>query len=106
MRTTRADRAAQTPVGQCRTGQWLGIVEQGIVAVDDELDPVVRVVVDQVWHDGCEVVTVLLGRDADEEVEATVDRALGERVAARPHTPEVLTLRGDQPTYPVLLGVE
>lgn len=103
---TRADREARTPVGPCHPGQWLGILQQGIVAVDDELGPVVRAVVDQVWHDTCEVVTVLLGRDADEQVEACVERALKDKVAGGPHTPEVLTLRGDQPTYPVLLGVE
>lgn len=102
---TRADRAAQTPVGPCRPGQWLGILEQGIVAVDDELGPVLTVVVDQVWHEDCEVVTVLLGLEADDHVEATVDRALAER-AAGAQAPEILTLRGDQPTYPVLLGVE
>ena len=35
---TRADRPAQTPVGACRPGQWLGILEHGIVAVDDDLE--------------------------------------------------------------------
>ncbi len=103
---TRADRPAQTPVGACRPGQWLGILEHGIVAVDDDLDVVADTVLEGIWAQGCEVVTVLLGQDADERVSALVAGAVGRRAATCTDRPEIVTLRGDQPTYPVLLGVE
>lgn len=99
---TRADRPADTPVGPCRPGQWLGIVEDQIVAVADEAGPAAARVLDQLSLPGCEVLTVLLGRDADDDLAAVVDAA----AAAAPHTPEVVSLRGDQPTYAVLLGAE
>lgn len=99
---TRADRAAETPVGACRPGQWLGIVEERIVVVADDLPRAAATVVDRLCGPGCEVVTVLLGEDADPAVAGVVEDAAG----AAPHTPEVVTLRGDQPTYAVLLGAE
>ncbi len=107
---TRAERSAQTPVGPCAQGQWLGILgTERIVAVDDEVLPVARALVDLLWGPDIEVVTVLLGEAADDGVEAAVTRALRDRTAAqeeRGDQVEVVTLRGDQPTYPVLLGVE
>ncbi|QFG68995.1 DAK2 domain-containing protein [Ornithinimicrobium pratense] len=107
---TRAERAAQTPVGPCAQGQWLGILgRERIVAVDDAVLPVARALVDLLWRDDVEVVTVLLGAAADDDASAAVAQAVQDRTAAlgeRGEQIEVVTLRGDQPTYPVLLGVE
>lgn len=103
---TRADRPAQTPAGPCRPGQWLGILEHGIVAVDDDLAPVADAVLERIWQEACEVVTVLLGQEADEEIERLVGEAVVRRVPTSGDAPEVVRLRGDQPTYAVLLGVE
>lgn len=104
---TTAERAVQTPVGPCTPGQWLGIVEDRIVAVDDELAPVAGMVADRLLADGAEIVTVLLGHDADDRVAAVVAEAVSGRGGdGALHTPEIQTVRGDQPTYPVLLGVE
>ena len=68
----------------------------------DDLPRAAATVVDRLCGPGCEVVTVLLGEDADPAVAGVVEDAAG----AAPHTPEVVTLRGDQPTYAVLLGAE
>ena len=107
---TRAERPAQTPAGPCTAGQWLGILgRERIVAVDDDVAPVARALVDLLWTDDVEVVTVLLGESADAGAGVAVAQALAERAAARGsrgEEVEVVTLRGDQPTYPVLLGVE
>ena len=107
---TRADRPAQTPVGPCEKGQWLGILgRERIVAVDDDVSPVAHALVDLLWHDDVEVVTVLLGETADEGAGAAVAQAVQARTVAlgdRGQEVEVMTLRGGQPTYPVLLGVE
>lgn len=101
---TRAERAADTPVGRCRAGQWLGIVDHEIVAVADTVRPAARAVLETLWHPGAEVVTVLAGQDATAEVRAEVAAVLDQVLAGRPV--EVTTWDGGQPTYPVLLGVE
>ncbi|WP_022926142.1 DAK2 domain-containing protein [Serinicoccus marinus] len=101
---TRADRAAETPVGPCRPGQWLGIVDHAIVAVEDDLEPAARWVLDTIWHDGVELLTALLGEDADDEVRDVMAQALADRCAGSEVEQSVLD--GGQPTYTVLLGVE
>ncbi|MFK5583635.1 DAK2 domain-containing protein [Serinicoccus sp. LYQ131] len=101
---TRAERAADTPVGRCRAGQWLGIVDHEIVAVADTVRPAARAVLETIWHPGAEVVTVLEGQDATAEVRAEVAAVLDQVLAGQPV--EVTTWDGGQPTYPVLLGVE
>lgn len=101
---TRADRPADTPVGPCRPGQWLGIVDHGIVAVEDDLAPAARVVLDTVWHDGVELVTVLLGEGCDAQVRGELDAQLGGRIQG--NDVELTVVDGGQPTYTVLLGVE
>ncbi len=99
---TRADRPAETPAGPVRPGQWIGIVDQAIVAVDDELAPVATTVLDLLWHDAAEVLTVLCGAAAEE---GTLDDVLGDLLAEHPGA-EVVTIEGGQPAYPYLLGVE
>ncbi len=99
---TRAERAAETPVGPVAPGQWIGIVDHAIVAVDDRLAPVASRVLDLLWHDGAEVVTVLRGHDARDDELAGVLEELARR---RPGV-EVEQVEGGQPTYPYLLGVE
>ncbi|GAA5157820.1 DAK2 domain-containing protein [Ornithinimicrobium tianjinense] len=99
---TRAERDAETPVGHCRTGQWLGIVDGDIVAVGDDLEPVAAVVLDGLWHEAAEVLTVLTGARAEPGGLATL---LAE-VETRHTGAEIVVIDGGQPTYPYLLGVE
>lgn len=103
---TRADRAVATPVGPCRPGQWLGIVDHAIVAVDDDFPPAVSAMLDAIWHPGAELVTVLLGEDATDEVAAPLAELLDAKVVASGADAEISVVRGGQPTYPVLVGVE
>lgn len=99
---TRADRDAETRVGPCRADQWLGIVDGAIVALDDEVAPVARVVTDLLCREGAEVLTVLTGQAARPE---EIDPVLREFEARHPGI-EVVRIDGGQPTYPYLLGVE
>lgn len=101
---TRAERAVDTPVGRCRQGQWLGIVDHAIVAVSDDLAPVAERVLEAIWQPEVELVTVLLGADASEQVQQDVARVLDARTAGG--GVEVTSLVGGQPTYSVLVGVE
>ena len=106
---TTAERAAETPAGPVRPGQWLGIVDHTIVAVDDELGPVAGRVLDLLWHDEAEVLTVLAGRSPDGDERPVGGDALEDALAEllRQHpAAEVVRIEGGQPTYPYLLGVE
>lgn len=99
---TQAERIADTPVGAVGVGQWIGIVDHAIVAVDDDVAPVAERVLELLWHDAAEVVTVLTGRGARPgELDAVVE----DMVRRRPGV-EVSWIEGGQPTYPYLLGVE
>ncbi|GGK62741.1 DAK2 domain-containing protein [Ornithinimicrobium pekingense] len=99
---TRAERPAETAAGPVAPGQWIGIVGQDVVAVDDDLDPVAARVLDLLWHDGAEVLTVLSGTRAQE---GALDAVLQDLLSRHPGT-EVTRIEGGQPTYPYLLGVE
>lgn len=102
---TRAERSAETAVGPCRPGQWLGILDEDIIRVDDDLAPAARAVLERLLttdDGGAEVLTIVRGKDARPEELASV---LAETVQR--HTGiEVLELDGGQPTYPYLLGAE
>lgn len=105
---SKADRDADTPAGRCRQGQWLGIIDQHIVAVADELAPVGRAVLDRLWHDEVEILTILTGAPdsgADESAVQELRRAIAEAQATRAQI-EVVHLEGGQPAYPFLLGIE
>lgn len=99
---TQAERTADTPAGPVRPGQWIGIVDHDIVTVGDELEPVATTVLDLLWHDGAEVLTVLDGADARD---GALDPVLDALLARHPGA-EVTRIEGGQPTYPYLLGVE
>ncbi len=101
---TRADRGADTPVGPCLPGQWLGIVDHGIVAVEDALAPAAEAVLETLWHPGVELVTVLLGEGGDAQVRGALESRLARRVAGT--DVELTVVDGGQPTYTVLIGVE
>jgi DAK2 domain fusion protein YloV len=99
---TQAVRASQTAAGPCQEGDVLGLLEGAVVQVGQDVEAVSRDVLTRLLEPGGELVTVVVGSCADEGV--------GERLATwlsetRPML-EVLVLQGDQPHYPLLLGVE
>ena len=96
---TTAQRDAATDVGACQAGDVLGLVQGRIVVVGREVAEVAQQVLDLLLKEPTELVTVLLGADAEEP--------LADRLTAHlPSAVEVLVLRGGQPHYPVLLGAE
>ncbi len=100
---TRAVRATTTPAGPVAEGDWMGIVRgDGIVAVAREQDDAIAALLDHLVVDGCELVTVLGGVDATDEMTATIEAWLAEH---RPGV-EVEVHDGGQPLYPYLFGVE
>jgi len=99
---TVAVRDSLTSAGECTTGDVLGLIEGDVQIVGSDLIAVSCGLVDRLLTSGGEMVTIVVGDGAGPD--------LGERVQhhLREHWPAVETVRyhGDQPHYPLLLGVE
>jgi DAK2 domain fusion protein YloV len=100
---TQAVRSSRSDVGPVSEGDWIGIVKGDGIAVvgTDPLDVCSRLV-DQLLGDDGELVTIITGIDADDQVVASLLSALRDRTLA----PEVEVHHGGQPLYPYLFGVE
>ncbi len=100
---TQAVRDAPGPMGDIRTGDWLGLVDgEGIVAVADKLEATVLRLLERVVADDIELVTVITGADADHEVTSAVEGWLADHRA----DVTVEIQHGGQPLYPYLVGAE
>jgi DAK2 domain fusion protein YloV len=100
---TQAVRASQTPAGSVREGDWLGIVRaDGIVAVAPDLVGAVTELLARLVDEGCELLTVIRGAEADDGTLAAIETWMAE------HHPDVdiEVHEGGQPLYPYLFGVE
>jgi DAK2 domain fusion protein YloV len=97
-----AAREAVTSAGMCRPGDVLGVVESDIVVLGSDQRAVAIDVVERLLAGGGELVTVIVGAEADSTLAgAVVD-------AVRRDYPDVDTVvhEGGQPRYPLLIGVE
>ncbi|MCB0997064.1 MAG: hypothetical protein KDB21_18345, partial [Acidimicrobiales bacterium] len=99
---TQAVRDAAWSGGSIAEGQWLGIARDGIRAVADDLLGAVVTLLDELVTADHELVTVIVGADADEACTAAVEAWLAEQ---RPDV-EVEVHDGGQPLYPYLVGIE
>ena len=99
---TTAVRAAETVAGPCRAGDVLGLLDGTVVRVGQDVDAVAQELLHRLLEPGGELVTVVVGSCADTGVGERLRRWLSE---AQPSL-EVMVLQGDQPHYPLLLGVE
>ncbi|MFN8169981.1 MAG: DAK2 domain-containing protein [Candidatus Nanopelagicales bacterium] len=97
-----ASREAVTSAGRCQVGDVLGIVGGDIVEIGGSVEQVAVAVLDRLLGTGGELVTLVRGTDADDDVAATVSRRL-----RRSHPGvEVVVYDGGQPFWPLILGVE
>ncbi len=99
---TVAARQASTPAGTCQIGDVLGLVDGDIAVIGTELVAAAGAVVDKLMSANCELVTVVVGRDA---TDAMVDSLVEQITAAHPDV-EVDVLPGGQPSWPFILGAE
>ncbi|MEJ2579040.1 MAG: hypothetical protein P8Z68_08075, partial [Kineosporiaceae bacterium] len=99
---TLAARDAITTAGPCRAGDVLGVVQGDFAVVGSEIEVVAVDVVRRLLSGGGELLTVVRGVDAaDDLVHAVRD------YARRAHREvEVTVLDGGQRRYPLLLGAE
>jgi hypothetical protein len=99
---TQAVRDAKTPVGACAEGDWLGIVGGDVTTISADLQAAATQVLDALVDDHSEVVTIVTGADADD----AGAKALIDHLRESHRGLEVSVLRGGQPLYPYLFGVE
>jgi DAK2 domain fusion protein YloV len=99
---TQAVRDSAAPFGPIASGDWMAITRDGIMAALGSAHDAAVAVVDALVDDDAELVTIIVGADADPDDVARV----GDHVAdAHPHV-EVEVHQGGQPLYPYLIGVE
>jgi uncharacterized protein len=99
---TVAETAAMTMAGQCEPGDVLGAVEGDVVIIGTSMTEVAWQVVQRLISAGGELLTLVRGIDADDDL-VTDLRA---QVRQRFHTLDVEVVDGGQPRYPLLLGLE
>jgi DAK2 domain fusion protein YloV len=105
VRVGEVTRAVRDSVGECgpvAAGDWIAVTADGIRAATPTAEGAVEVMLDELVRDTDELLTVLVGVDADEDGLA---RVLA-HVAARHPALEVEVHDGGQPLYPYLVGVE
>ena len=99
---TQAVRAGQGECGPIAAGDWIGITRAGIGTRADSAVAAAIGVLDELVDASDELVTILVGADADP---ADTERLRAHLAGARPDV-EVEIHDGGQPLYPFLVGVE
>jgi uncharacterized protein len=97
---TRATRSATLGPLEVEQGQFLGLVEGEPVTSGPTLDPVAREVVERLLGGTADILTILVGAEAN-----SMDELVDGLRTAHP-TLEIEVCDGGQPHYPLLFGVE
>jgi dihydroxyacetone kinase-like predicted kinase len=99
---TIAESAAMTMAGRCEPGDVLGAVEGDVVVIGTSMTEVAWQVLQRLASAGGELLTLVRGIDADDDLLSD----LAARVPERFPTIEVEVVDGGQGRYPLLLGLE
>lgn len=99
---TVAEKSAMTMAGRCQPGDVLGAVEGDVVVIGTSVAEVAWQVVERLLAAGGELLTLVRGLGAAEDLLP----GLAARVRERSSTVDVEVVDGRQPRYPLLLGVE
>ena len=91
-----------TMAGRCQPGDVLGAVQGDVVVIGTSMAEVAWQVVERLLTAGGELLTLVRGLDADDNL--LPDLAARAREMSR--TLDVEIVDGGQPRYPLLLGVE
>jgi uncharacterized protein len=98
----RAERDAETPAGNVREGEWLGLVDGSAVSRGGDAAATAAEVARRLVGEETEILTVVVGVDALPDDLEMVEQRLRESFAEL----EVQVIRGGQPRYPFLIGAE
>ena len=99
---TRAVRDASIDGVAVRSGQWIGLLDDRLVAAADDEDSVLRDALARAGLDAAELVTIFPGEGVAPERTDAVRRA----IAAEHPDLAVEAHHGGQPHYPYLIAVE
>jgi uncharacterized protein len=99
---TVAETVAMTMAGRCEPGDVLGAVEGDVVVIGTSMIEVAWQVVQRLVTAGGELLTLVRGTAADDDLIS----GLRARVEERFRTIDVEVVDGGQPRYPLLLGLE
>jgi DAK2 domain fusion protein YloV len=99
---TQAVRDAVAECGPIAAGEWLAIDREGIHAAAPSAVEALQVLLDRLIDEGSEIVTVLVGAEADPHDRPRIEEYIG---LHHGHV-EVEFHDGGQPLYPYLVGVE
>lgn len=99
---TVAVRQAMTTAGVCEIGDVLGLLDGDIVAIGSTPREAGDAIVARMLERGGELLTIVAGADADDELVDAVSHAAED---ARPEI-EVEIVRGGQPLWPLIFGLE
>jgi hypothetical protein len=99
---TIAQREALTMAGRCYPGDVLGLIDGEVVEIGSTVDSVAAAIIDRLLAVGGELITILVGRDAEPDAGEQLRR----HIASVAQHVEVGVFDGGQPHYPLLIGVE
>jgi len=91
-----------TMAGRCQTGDVLGAVEGDVVVIGTTMAEVAWQVVQRLISAGGELLTLVYGVDADDDLIADLTTRVRERFG----TIDIEVVDGGQVRYPLLLGLE
>jgi uncharacterized protein len=99
---TQATRNVLTMVGECEAGDVLGLIDGDIAVLGNNFVSVSQELLNKMLAPGAELVTIVLGQECQE---TDCDR-ITEWI--RSHNPllDIDVIRGDQPLWPFIFGVE
>jgi uncharacterized protein len=98
----RAQANAVTSAGACRAGDVLGLIDDDVTAIGDDIAVVARDLLDRLLIGGGELVTVIAGAG----VPASLAAELADYVHAIRPAVETVVHHGGQPTCALMFGVE
>jgi hypothetical protein len=99
---TVATREALTMAGRCQPGDVLALLEGEVALIGDKLSDTGRDLLDRMLSGGGELVTLVTGADAPEDLTGV----LSDHLRHRWPFVEIQVYDGGQPHYPLLVGVE
>jgi dihydroxyacetone kinase-like predicted kinase len=99
---TIATREALTMAGRCAPGDVLALIEGEVVLVGADVASAGRTLLDRMLAGGGELVTLILGAQAPDGLADILCQHLAQRWPFAEST----VYSGDQPHYPLLVGVE
>ena len=97
-----AQKTTMTKVGRCEPGDVLGAIEGQVLFIGTSMTDVAWQVVEQLLTTGGDLLTLVRGLDADDNL--LPDLAV--RAREMSHSLDIETLDGGQPGSPLLVGVE